>query len=156
MKVTDKIRKEAADIAHKLGLKQIFINEKGEFFSNQSYAAHSVGGDKNKYAEVALGVVVETTATNDLGKAADVIAAIEATDDTEAVLAILKAEQEGKNRKSVVEAAEKKLTSLAAKQQDTNGTDGENSAAGGEKGDDSTDGDSAGETTDTDTSKTAE
>lgn len=156
MKVTDKIRKQAAELAEKHGLTQVWVNEKGEFFSNVSHAANSVGGNKEKYAVLMFSAAQETTATNDLGKAADVIAAIEAAADTEAVQAILKAEQEGKNRKSVIEAAEKKLTALAAKQQDTNGTDGENSAAGGEKGDDSTDGDSAGETTDTDTSKTAE
>ncbi|MFV0378341.1 MAG: hypothetical protein ACK5JD_13690 [Mangrovibacterium sp.] len=127
MKVTDKIRKQAVELAEKHGFRQIWVNEKGEFFSNQSYAAHSVGGDITKYAEIALGAAVEATATNDLGKAADVIAAIEGAADAEAVQAILKAEQEGKNRKSVIEAASKKLAALTAKQQDA-GTNGDTAA----------------------------
>jgi len=112
MKVTDKIRKQGEELAEKHGFKRIFVNEKGEFFSNQSYAAHSVGGDMTKYAEIALGTAVEATATNDLGKAADVIAAIEASSDVEEVRAILEAEVAGKDRKSVVEAASKKIAAL--------------------------------------------
>ncbi len=119
MKLTDKIRKQAAELAQKHGFSQLWVNEKGEFFSNQSYAVHSVGGDKSKWTEVPIGVAVETNATNDLGKAADVIAAIEKAETAEEVRAILDAEVAGKNRKSVIEAGDKKLISLGSLKIDT-------------------------------------
>lgn len=112
MKVTDKIYKQGVELAGQHGFKRIFVNEKGEFFSNQSYAAHSVGGDMTKYAEIAIGTPVDPTATNDLGKAADVIAAIEASTDVEEVRAILEAEVAGKDRVTVIEAASKKIATL--------------------------------------------
>jgi hypothetical protein len=114
MKITEAKRKEALELAKKLSCKELFINVDGEFFTNQSHAANSVKNDKEKWAKVDLGIEVEPQkTTNDLGKAADVIAAIEAATEVSVIEAISKAEAEGKNRKSVIDAAAKKIESLS-------------------------------------------
>ena len=114
MKITDKKRKEALEIAKMFGCKELFVNVDGEFFTNQNYAANSVKNDKELWAKVDLGVEAEVQkVTNDLGKSADVIAAIEAATSSAEVIAILDAEAEGKNRKSVIEAGNKKLAAIA-------------------------------------------
>lgn len=112
MKISEDKRKEGLKLAKEFGFKELFVNEKGEFFTNKSYASISVGNDKDKFAEVELGGRTEEKKTNDLDKATDVIAHIEAATKIEVVEAILKAETEGKNRATVVKAAGKKLAVL--------------------------------------------
>lgn len=112
MKISEDKLKEGRELAKKHGFKKLFVNEKGEFFTNPSYASMSVNYDKEKFAEVPLNSDQSQSTekgTNDLGKAADVIAALEAATEAEVVEAILKAETEGKNRKSVIEAGVKIL-----------------------------------------------
>lgn len=116
MKISEEKLKEGRELAAKHGFKELFVNEKGEFFTNKSFASMSVGYDKEKFAEVPLvsdQSQLTEKATNDLGKAADVIAAIEVSKSSDEVIAILKAEAEGKNRKSVIEAGKKKLDVIA-------------------------------------------
>lgn len=119
MKISEEKLKEGRKLAKEFGFKELFVNEIGEFFTNKSFAAMSVGYDKEKFAEVPLAgedtstASVTEKATNDLGKAADVIAAIEAAISSDEVIAILKAEAEGKNRKSVIDAGNKKLAAIA-------------------------------------------
>ena len=120
MKISEEKLKEGLKLAKEFGFKELFVNEKGEFFTNKSFASMSVNYDKEKFAEVPLTEDgkpenVEGKATNDLGKAADIIAAIEVATEAEVVEAILKAETEGKNRKSVIEAATKKIETLTKK-----------------------------------------
>ena len=119
MKISEDKLKEGRELANKHGFKALFVNEKGEFFTNPSYAAASVGYDKEKFAEVPLkdgmgqGAESVDKHTNDLGKAADVIAAIDVAKSSDEVIAILDAEAAGKNRKSVIEAGNKKLDAIA-------------------------------------------
>ena len=126
MKISEDKLKEGRELAAKHKFTKLFVNVFGEFFTNPSYAAMSVKYDKEKFAEVPLtsdqsqsqstekATNASTgSATNDLGKAADVIAAIEAAIGGEAVVAIMKAEAEGKNRKSVIDAGKKKLDAIA-------------------------------------------
>lgn len=114
MKISEDKQKEGLKLAEKHGFKELFVNVKGEFFSNKSYAAMSVGYDKDKFAEVSLtGTVIEEKTTTDLDKAADVIVHIETATEVSVVEAILKAETEGKNRATIVKAAMKKLAGLA-------------------------------------------
>lgn len=116
MKLTDKIRKQANELAEKHGFDELFVNEKGEFFSNKSHAANSVGHDKEKYAKVPIaGATKAEKGTTSLETGKELIAEIEKAEDAESVMAILVAEEEGKNRKTVVEAANKKLEALASK-----------------------------------------
>ena len=118
MKISEDKLKEGRKLAKEFGFKELYLNEKGEFFTNKSYASMSVGYDNSKFAEVPLNGEASTEtgkekATNDLGKAEEVIRAIELAINAEAVVAILKAEAEGKKRPSVIKAGEKKLKSIA-------------------------------------------
>lgn len=115
MKVTKEQQAEALKLANERKFKALWINENGEFFTDPSFAAMSVKYDKEKFAKVDLGVKVEkpeSKTTTDLDKATDVIAKIEAAETKEAVEAILKAETEGRNRKSVIDSGNKKLESF--------------------------------------------
>lgn len=110
LKITDKQKKEALEIGRKHKAAAIYVNDKGEYFSDENLCKTSVGGDKELYGKVEItSEVKETTATNDLGKAEDVLAAIESATEKEAVEAILTAEKAGKNRVTVVKVAEAKL-----------------------------------------------
>lgn len=116
MKISEDKLKEGRKLAKEFGFKELFVNETGEFFTNKSFASMSVNYDKEKFAEVPLAgdEKPETEkATNDLGKAADVIAAIESATSSNEVIAILDAEAEGKNRKSVIDAGNKKLAAIS-------------------------------------------
>ncbi|MEA4916549.1 hypothetical protein [Proteiniphilum sp.] len=118
LQVTKEQMKRANDVAKANGLETVFMNEKGEFFSNKNFAALSVEGDKNRYVKIDVSPESgdsekeEGKKTNDLGPAGEVVAAIEAATDVDAVEAILTAEKAGKNRKTVLEAAEKKIKGL--------------------------------------------
>lgn len=116
MKISEDKLKEGRELAKNRGFKKLFVNEKGEFFTNPSYASMSVNYDKEKFAEVPLNSDQSQSTekgTNDLGKAADVIAAIEAAISSDEVIDILKAEAKGKNRKSVIDAGKNKLAAIA-------------------------------------------
>lgn len=115
MKITDLKLKAARELAEKHGYTELYVNDKGEFFTSQNYAAMSVNNDKAKWAKVELIAVVEKEqkATTDLQKTAEVLAEIEAATEVAVVEAIAKAEAEGKNRKSVIFSAEKKIESLS-------------------------------------------
>ena len=119
MKISEDKRKEGLELAAKHGFKELFVNEKGEFFSNKSYASLSVDHDKEKFAEVFGSLKMEDGSqkleektTTDLDKAANVIVHIEAATEVSVVEAILKAETEGKNRATVVKAAIKRIAVL--------------------------------------------
>jgi len=130
MKISEDKLKEGRELAEKHGFKELFVNEKGEFFTNKSFAAMSVNYDKEQFAEVDLSEAGSRkteekatnastgSATNDLGKAVEVIEAIEVATEVEVVEAIMKAETEGKNRKSVIEAAVKKLLTFKKETED--------------------------------------
>lgn len=116
MKITNEIKKQAAEVAEKNRLNVVFVNERGEFFSSENFAALSVKGDKAKYAKIEVDIVSDAPedekGTNDLGTVAEVITSIETAESVEDVEAILKAEAEGKNRKKILKAGEKKITEL--------------------------------------------
>lgn len=116
LKITSETKKRAQEVAEKNGLSVIFVNDKGEFFSNENFAALSVKSDKSKYAKIEV-VAVDSFSedgkgTNDLGTVTDVVSAIEAAETVDAVEAIVKAEKEGKNRKTILEAGAKKIALL--------------------------------------------
>lgn len=115
MKITKDKLQEGRNLAKKHGFKKLFLNIKGEFFTDKGLALMSVERDADKVAEVPLTAESGSTssptgsATTDLDKGVDVIAAVEAAETAEAVEAIKKAETEGKNRPEVIAVAEKKL-----------------------------------------------
>lgn len=116
MKITNEIKKRAQEVAEKSGLSVIFVNDKGEFFSNENFAALSVKSDKSKYAKIKVSAASDDSedekGTNDLGTVAEVIASIEAAETVDAVEAIVKAEKEGKARKTILESGAKKIALL--------------------------------------------
>jgi len=115
MKITALQLKQARELAEKHGYTELYINDKGEHFTSANLSALSVGHDKDKWAKIDLIAVVEKEekSTTDLQNAAELIAMIEAATEVEAIEAIAKAESEGKNRKSVIFSAEKKIESLS-------------------------------------------
>ena len=117
MKVTNEQINTGIELAEKYGFKRIWVNLAGEFFSNENNCANSVKGKKSEYAEVNLNGFAgkKEKGTNDLEKIKEVLSHIEDAESTEAVGAILEAEKAGKNRKPVIEAAEKKLESFTQK-----------------------------------------
>lgn len=114
MTITKDIKEKALEIGRKHKYAKVWVNESGEVFSEEQFAKLSVKGDKDKYAPVEITAEVKEKAnsTNDLGTVQEVITAIEAAETAEAVQAIVDAEKAGKNRKTVFEAAEKKLSTF--------------------------------------------
>lgn len=47
-KVTTKDKNEAAELCVKLGVKKLYINSRGEYFTECTYATASEGGDRAK------------------------------------------------------------------------------------------------------------
>ncbi|WP_418894699.1 hypothetical protein [Limibacterium fermenti] len=111
LKISKETRAKAIQTAKDNGLSSIFVNDKGEFFSNENFARLSVDQKVDRYAKIDVLTVDtdEKKGTNDTGTVTEVVAAIEAATDIASVEAILKAENEGKGRKTVIEAAEKKI-----------------------------------------------
>lgn len=114
LKITKEQNQKGVEIGRKLGQSKMWINEKGEYFTNESFANLSVNSDKNKIAMIEVSAEVVTEKTNELGTAAEVIAAIEAATELEAVQAILDAENAGKKRTTVLAAAELKIVTFNA------------------------------------------
>ena len=114
MTITNKVREIAQVLGRKHKLAKVWVNESGEVFSEEQFAKSSVKGDKDKYAavEVTAEVSKPEKTTNELGTVQEVIAAIEAAEAAESVQAIIDAEKTGKNRKTVLEAAVKKLNTF--------------------------------------------
>ena len=114
MTISKEIKDKALEIGRKHKLAKVWVNEGGEVFSEEQFAKASVAGDKDKFAAVEITAEVKNTekVTNDLGTVLEVLAAIEAAATAEDVQAIIDAEKEGKNRKTVLEAADKKLKSF--------------------------------------------
>ena len=115
LKISVETKKRAQEVAEKNGLSAIYVNDKGEFFSNENFASLSVKADKSRFAKidaVIIDFLDDEKGTNDLGTVAEVVAAIEVAETVEDVEAIVKAETGGKNRKTVLEAGAKKIASL--------------------------------------------
>ena len=112
MTISKEIKDKAQEIGRRIKASKVWVNVTGEEFSEEQYAKASVGGDKEKFAGVEITAEVKERATNDLGSVQDVLVAIEAADSGEAVQAIIDAELSGKNRKTVLEAADKKLKTI--------------------------------------------
>ena len=118
LQVTKDQMKRANDVAKANELATVFMNDKGEFFSNKNFAALSVEGNKDRYVKIDVSPEIGDSgkakggSTNDLGTSGEVVSAIEAATELEAVYAILTAEKAGKARKTVLEASEKRIKQL--------------------------------------------
>ena len=110
MKITEKQREVGVAIARKRELSAIYVNEKGEYFTDENSAKNSVAGAADGYARIS--VQAEVTEKEKPLPADELVAKIEAATTVEAVEEILAAERAGKNRKTVVEAAETQVSLL--------------------------------------------
>jgi hypothetical protein len=54
MKVSKAIKEKAIEVARANGLRELWVNDKGEFFSNENFASLSVEGNRDRYAEIHL------------------------------------------------------------------------------------------------------
>ena len=126
MKISDELLNAGRELAEKHGYTELYVNDNGEFFTVKNFAILSVKNDNAKWAKIDLVAVVEKTekTTTDLQKASEVIAEIEGATDMVIVEAIMKAEAEGKNRKSVIEAGKNKLKVIAERATSPLGEDG--------------------------------
>ncbi|MDL2314770.1 hypothetical protein LJC16_00745 [Bacteroidales bacterium OttesenSCG-928-C19] len=117
MNVTEEIKKKAAEIAGKRRIKTLFVNSRNEFFTEESYAANSVKGNKDNYTKIDTSAIVdsEKATTDDAfsGTAFELIERIEASESVEDIQEILTAEQAGKQRKTVIATAEKRIEELS-------------------------------------------
>lgn len=52
MNITKELREKSQSVIKELDLKEVFVNEKGEFFSQENLAGLSVKGDKKKYEKI--------------------------------------------------------------------------------------------------------
>ena len=52
LEITSDQRKEGAKIAKELGVNSLFVNNKGEFFTEKNRAALSVKNDKNLFTDI--------------------------------------------------------------------------------------------------------
>lgn len=115
--ITDAQTKKAKEIARKRGVKVVFVNDKGEFFTNKNYALNSVKNDTSKLADVEADTVV---AQNDAGEqnqyaslnANDLIAIIQESTSKDELDKIAAFEKTGKKRKTVQEALDVRLSEL--------------------------------------------
>lgn len=111
MKISDKQKKQAAELMAKLNCKELFINEKGEFFTNKSLAAYSVEGDKSRYADVSSFQGQSTPKGENTAE--ELIAIVSEATTVEAVKAISKLENDrSKPRKTVLAACDSKIEEL--------------------------------------------
>jgi len=112
LKITTEQKNKGIEIGRKLGQSKMWINEKGEYFTSENFALLSAGSNKDKIGMIevtAEAVVEKTTAT---ATAVELIAAIDAATELDAVVAILEAETAGKNRATVIAAADAKIDLL--------------------------------------------
>lgn len=58
MQVTKAIKEKAAAVAKQHKLTEIYVNNKGEFFSAENAASISVNGKKEDFARIAVNTVV--------------------------------------------------------------------------------------------------
>jgi hypothetical protein len=109
MEISEKKKKEALELKAKYGYKDIYINEKGEFFSTENYAKMSVAGDKKKYAKVEEGTVTNKTVQKNANELIKEVATIE---DLEVLENLIKDE----TRKTVIDAIERRIVELKDKE----------------------------------------
>lgn len=108
--ITNELKEKALRIGKKANVKVIFVNDSGEFFTDEQFAKLSVKADKDRYISINVSDTTTDTDTSDTAKI--VIANIKSLTDLSAVLQILDSEKEGKNRATVIAAAEAKIAEL--------------------------------------------
>lgn len=116
--------KQAVELAQKYTVKTMFVNDKGEFFKLESDAKNSVAGNRERYVKVEAETKVfktpdvpesKTEATNDTATVKEVNAFLDTCTDEASILKVVEAEQNGYNRKTILNYAKKKINELKSK-----------------------------------------
>lgn len=107
MKATNEQIEKGKGIAKQLKTDTLFINDKGEYFTDENRAQLSVKGDKKKYQKLDY----STSFTADDAEAEE-LAEIKALQSVDEVQAILDLELEGAGRESIIKACEDRLAEL--------------------------------------------
>jgi hypothetical protein len=112
LQVTSAQKKQAVELAKKHSVKELFMNNNGEFFTAENLAAISVGGKKELYAKI------ETSYNEASGlnskKADELIPLIATIESVEELQSILDAENADKKRSTVITAIEERVKELKA------------------------------------------
>jgi hypothetical protein len=121
MKATNQQKEKAKQYAKNFGAKHIFLNNKGEYFTSENYAAISVKNNTSRYIKIDCSSALaeddksaNTTQTNNTDKqAAEVLKSVEQCTCLEDLEVIYNTEQQGNKRPAVLEACEEKLNELS-------------------------------------------
>lgn len=105
MKITDEQRAKAQELAEKLKVSKLYVNDKGEYFTSENLAQLSVEGNKKKYQKLDFAPVANEEAD-------DIFAQIKALQTVEEVQAILDAEIEGAGDAELMDACEARINEL--------------------------------------------
>lgn len=104
MKITDEQKAKAQELAEKLKVGWLYVNDKGEYFTSENLAQLSVGGDKKKYFMLGFDPAVQ--------EENETLLKINALESVEEVQAILDAEIEGAGDAEIMETCEARIKEL--------------------------------------------
>lgn len=107
MKANQEQIEKGKGVAKQLKTDILFINESGEFFTNENLAQLSVKGNKEKYQKLDY----STSFTADNAEAEE-LAEIKALQTIDEVQAILDLELEGAGRETIIKVCEDRITEL--------------------------------------------
>jgi hypothetical protein len=106
MNATNEQIEKGKELAEKLKVTVLYINDKGEYFTSDNLAQLSVKGDKKKYQKLDYSAAVKDEIED------DEIQEINKLQTVEEVQALLDIELEGENRSDVVEACKSRIEEL--------------------------------------------
>lgn len=105
MNITDEQKEKAQELAEKLKVSVLYINDKGEYFTNENLVQLSVDGDKKKYQKLDFAPVANEEAD-------DIFTQIKELQTIEDVQTILDAEIEGAGDAEIMNACEARINEL--------------------------------------------
>lgn len=104
MKITEEIRNKGQELASKMKVNSLYVNDKGEFFTTQNLASLSVDGKKDRYQEINFAVTEENFEVS--------VELIRSLTTIEEVQEILNAEIEGTGSGEIIDACEARIKEL--------------------------------------------
>lgn len=108
MKATKEQIDKGKELAEKLKTDILFINEAGEYFTDENLAQLSVKGDKKEYQQLEYSTSAVTEENEELAE-------INSLNTVEDVQAILDLELEGSNREAIIDACKARIKELNKK-----------------------------------------
>jgi len=106
MKATKKQIEKGKSLAKSLKIDIVYVNDKGEYFTNENLAQLSVKGDKQRYQALNYSTSVDATAES------EELAEIKSLKTVYEVQAILDTELESEGREEIIKACEDRIAEL--------------------------------------------